>query len=158
MRIRCAAACLFAVMLAWQPLAAQEVVGAQEIPPEVADILENPSSQDDYHKSVRCIPTARIRSAKALDDQHVVFELGRRQYYLVQLPRRCPGMKAGRPVAYKTTTGSSLCRLDTIHGLLDFGVGDSRLGPSCVIPTFQEISVEQLDLLRETARNSSARN
>ena len=118
------------------------------VPPEVQAILSQPSESSLYPEEQRCLPLHRIRSVTALDERHVVFRMGRREYYLVQFQHRCPGLRRNDPVAYETLNGMSVCSHDTMRGLLRYGIGDNRLGPPCAIPGFQQLSQEQLDALK----------
>ena len=115
-------------------------------------MLSQPSDPSDYAAEERCLPIHRIRQVDALDNRHVLFRMSRKTLYLVQLPHRCPGLRRNDPVAYETLNGMSVCTHDAIRGTLGFGPGSSRLGPPCAIPGFQEISVEQLAVLRESLR------
>ncbi len=122
------------------------------LPAEVEALLSEPSDPSDYFEEKRCLSTHRIRDVDALDDRHVVFRMNRKALYLVQFPHRCPGLRRNGPVAYETLNGMSVCAHDAIRGTFQYGVGDARLGPPCAIPGFQEITVEQLSLLRESLR------
>ncbi len=122
------------------------------LPAEVEAILSEPSAQSDYAEEERCLPIHRIREIDALDNRHVVFRMSRKALYLVQLPHRCPGLRRNDPVAYETINGMSVCRHDAIRGTFRYGPGDTRLGPPCAIPGFQEVTPEQLAAIREALR------
>ena len=142
-----------AFLCLWAGLAFAEEQPA--LPADVEALLSEPSGQSDYAEEERCLPIHRIREVDALDDRHVVFRMSRKKYYLVQLPHRCPGLRRNDPVAYETINGMSVCSLDAIRGTFRFGPGDSRLGPPCSIPGFQEVTVEQLATLREFLRQEN---
>ena len=127
------------------------------LPADVEALLSEPSDPSDYAEEQRCLPIHRIREVDALDERHVVFRMSRKTYYLVQFPHRCPGLRRNDPVAYETLNGMSVCSHDAIRGTFRFGPGDSRLGPPCSIPGFQEITVEQLATLREFLRQGKQR-
>lgn len=128
-----------------------------EQPLDVEDILSADPEAADYVESVRCLPARRIRSAMALDDRHIVFRVSRNERYLVQLQRRCPGVRKNDTIAYETSNGSSICRQDSIRGMYGFGPGSRQLGPRCMITGFQQITPEQLELLRESLKQARAR-
>ena len=130
---------------------------ADEEPLDVEEILSADPETEDYVKSVRCLPVRRIRSATALDDRHIVFRVSRSELYLVQLSRRCPGIRRNDTIVYETTGGMSVCRNDSVRGTFGYGPGSRQLGPRCNIPEFQRIVPEQLDLLRESLRQSKSR-
>ena len=123
-----------------------------EAPPEVEAILSTPAEPSDYAAEERCVPIRNIREVKALDDRHVTFRVGRNDLYLVQFKHRCPSLRRNDPVAYESLNGISLCRQDFIRGFTRFGMGEGRLGPPCSIPGFQQISEEQLAMLRAALR------
>ncbi len=129
----------------------------EEGPLDVEEILSGAPDSGDYVESVRCLPTSRIRSVTALDDRHIVFRANRGERYLVQLPRRCPGIRRNETIAYESTSGNSVCRGDGIWGTFGFGPGTRKLGPRCTIPGFQRITPEQVELLRESLRQARAR-
>jgi len=139
-----------AILCLWTGLAfAEERPG---LPAEVEALLSKPSVPSDYIKERRCLSIHRIREVDALDDRHLVFRMGRKALYLVRFPHRCPGLRRNGPVAYESLNGMSVCTHDAIRGTFRYGAGDARLGPPCAIPGFQEITVEQLTLLRESLR------
>ena len=128
--------------------------GAREppaLPAEVEAILSEPAASD-YPGEEQCIPRRRIREVKVVDERHVTFKVGREQLYLVQFKHRCPGLRRNDPVVYESPNGMSLCKHDTIRGLLPFGFGDNRVGPPCHIPGFQQITPEQLLALQEALK------
>lgn len=139
-----------AVFCLWAGLAFAEE--QPPLPAEVEALLSEPSAESDYAEEERCLSIHRIREVEALDDRHVVFRMSRKAFYLVQLPHRCPGLRRNDPVAYETLNGMSVCAHDAIRGTFSYGPGNARLGPPCAIPGFQEITVEQLAMLRESLR------
>jgi len=76
----------------------------------------------------------------------------RRECYVVQFQHRRPSLRRNDPVAHETLNGISVCGHDTKRGLLRYGISDSRLGPPCAIPGFQQLSQEQLDALELAPR------
>ncbi len=131
--------------------AADKVPAADEAALDVETILSEAASSEDYVEDARCIQMARIRQVKALDERHVTFQVGRDNYYLVQLPHRCPGLRRNATVAYESTNSMSLCKLDTIRAFFEHG--SMRLGPPCSIPGFQAITREQLALIKEALQD-----
>ena len=142
-----------ALLLIFAPLTA---LGDEE-PLDVEEILNADPEAEEYVKTVRCLPVRRIRSATALDDRHIVFQISRTERYLVQLPRRCPGLRRNDTIVYEAVSGMSVCRNDSIRGTFGFGPGSRELGPRCPITEFQRITPEQLDLLRESLKQAKTR-
>ena len=144
---------LLTLLLASLPFAGS----AGEEPLDVEEILSAEPESEDYVKSVRCLPTRRIRSATALDGQHIVFRVSRRESYLVRLARRCPGIRRQDTIVYEASGGMSICRNDSVRGTFGYGVGSRQLGPRCPITDFQRITPEQIELLRETLKQAKSR-
>ncbi len=121
-------------------------VVAEEINPplDVETILNTPSEKTEYVDEHRCIQSRLIRKIEVLDDRHVVFQLARDRYFLVQFDHRCPAMRPTSTIAYESN-GSRVCALDRIRPLNGWGGGIP-----CQIPGFQEINEDQMSLLRDT--------
>lgn len=120
---------------------------ADRAPLDVETILTTPS-ETEYAESPRCLSTSRIRRTEVLDDRHIVFHMSRDQYYLVQFPHRCPTLERNSGLMYDVE-GSRLCQMNRIRAINGSGMSRS-IGPVCMVPGFQEVSVEQVALLRES--------
>jgi len=117
------------------------------MPDTVEEILKTPADEEEYGDSPQCLSINRIRDSEVLDGQHVVFRVGRDTYYLVQFKRRCPLLDRNDTIMYTVRT-SRLCVLDSIRSVQGAAYG-APPGPPCAIPSFRQISKEQLDALRE---------
>jgi hypothetical protein len=117
------------------------------VPDSVEEILQTPADEEAYGDSPQCLSINRIRDSEVLDGQHVVFRVGRDTYYLVQFKRRCPLLDRNDTIMYTVRT-SRLCVLDSIRSVEGAAYG-SPPGPPCPIPSFRQISEEQLDALRD---------
>lgn len=114
---------------------------------DVETILTTPS-ETEYTESVRCLSTNRIRRTEVLDDRHIVFHMSRDRYYLVQFPHRCPTLDKNSGLMYDVQ-GSRLCQLNRIRAVNGSGMSRS-IGPVCMVPGFEEVSIEQVALIRES--------
>lgn len=114
---------------------------------DVETILTTPS-ESEYTESERCLSTSRIRRTEVLDDRHIVFHMSRDRYYLVQFPHRCPTLDKNSALMYDVQ-GSRLCQLNRIRAVNGSGMSRS-IGPVCVLPGFEEVSIEQVALIRES--------
>lgn len=119
----------------------------QEAPLDVEAILTTPS-ETAYTESVRCISTSRIRRTEVLDDRHIIFHMPKDQFLLVQFPHRCLMLDKRSTLMYEVQ-GSRLCQLNWVRAVNGAGMS-SVVGPLCMIPGFQEVSVEQVALIRES--------
>ena len=122
----------------------------------VEEILQRDPEASDYGEAPRCLNTRRIRRTQVLDEQHVLIEVGRDEYYLVQFKHRCPMLRRGEPVIYEPT-GNRLCEMDALRGVLDQGLGDLRPGPRCNIPAFQSMTEAQVAQLKEALKSNRER-
>jgi hypothetical protein len=121
----------------------------------VEEILNEPAAADEYGDSPRCIQTTRIRDTQVLDGQHIVFRVRGDKYYLVRLDFACPRLRRGSGIMYESS-GRRLCTLSWVRAISGFG-GSSDFGPPCQIPGFQEITREQVDLLKDQLKNTRRR-
>lgn len=143
-------------LLALAPAAqGAEPADPEPILPSLDELLASDAAVD-YDQSKRCLSLHKFDEVKALDENHILFELHGGNYYLVQLERRCPGLLPQNAVGYEHRS-SRLCATDRVRGI---GVSGS-FSPSCQLGRFQPISEEQLALLEEAiehrARNPAQR-
>jgi hypothetical protein len=124
----------------------------QKTPLTVDEILQRDPTQEDYIDTPRCIRARQIRDLDVIDDQHIVFEVARNEYYLVRFERRCPGLRRGSPVIYEPGGSGQLCVLDGIRATYDNGLGNITPGMRCAIPKFESVSKEQVVLLKDALK------
>ena len=130
--------------------------GPAEKQARVEAILTQTSETADYMESERCLNANQYRHIQILDNQHIVFEGRRGQYWLNRLPMRCPGLRRGSTIAIeRATTISSLCRLDSIAVYDWLGSPWYRRwplpwgsGPKCALGEFQPITELQLGAIK----------
>ena len=96
--------------------------------------------------SDRCLPARRIRDVDVLDRRTLVFDMGRKDNYLVRLKRQCFGLRRNTPISYEIH-GGRLCRLDGIRALENWGFNRFVQGPRCTIPSFIKVSEAELELV-----------
>ena len=122
----------------------------------VETILAESSERADYVEPERCLNANQYRHIQILDDQHIVFEGRRGQYWLNSLPMRCPGLRRGSTIAIeRVSTISSLCKLDSIAVYDWFDWPWYRRwpvpwgsGPKCPLGEFQPITELQLGAIK----------
>lgn len=143
---------------AWSEIPAAEAAPDAPADPDdktapalVDDILNATTDKDAYVDSPRCLRLHKIRGVQVIDERHIAFRTGRDEYFLVQMQHRCPGLTRESAIAYATNS-SRVCELDQLHAVIRFGPTSERLGPACAIPGFQEITREQLTVLRDSLR------
>lgn len=115
--------------------------------PSLAEVLGAEDDEALATTTQRCLDTRRIRTHRAIDDQHLVFQMRGGENLLVEFPRRCQGLQRGGTLKYQSTSGR-LCRADSIRVLMNRGFGGFDAGPPCIISGFQPITPEQLDYLK----------
>jgi len=134
-------------------LAAQDEEPSDATEPalSVEEILKRDPSSSDYGEAPRCLQTRLIRSTEVLDERHVVFEVRRDEFFLVQFEHRCPGLRRNQPIMTEPTAGR-LCQLDGIRPLYDHGLGGYQPGMRCAIPGFVSVTKEQIVQLKDALK------
>ena len=123
----------------------------------VEGILQRDPKDSDYSKSETCIDTRRIRTSKVLDDRHLVFVLSGRKHYLLQLKRRCIGLRPNQMIRYEIR-GGRLCRGDTFQGMDRFAGNMEVPSARCVVPGFETIAEEQYETLKVMIKDERDRS
>ncbi len=129
------------------PAGAEETAADAEQSAE--ELMSREPTVDDYAGFTRCIDMKRIRNTKVLDERHLVVEMRSKEYYVVQLARRCPGLRRNRPVMTEPR-GRQLCQYDSVRAMYDNGFGGLEPGTRCTIPGFHSVTKEQVAQLRES--------
>ncbi len=125
---------------------ADAISPAQQAAQQRVDALFSDGADTQLKAGERCLPARRIRSVDVLDSRTLVFDVGRNQNYLVRLQRQCFGLRKNTPITYEIT-GGRLCKLDGIRSLENWGGNRLVPGPRCTIPSFIEISQDELELV-----------
>ena len=121
-----------------------------EEPLDLETILNTTVDKEAYVDVSRCISRHKIRDVTIIDDKHVAFRISRDKYYLVVLAHRCPMLERDSTLSYETR-GARVCVGDSLRGVIRYGT-ITRIGPACYIPGFQEITREQLVLIKDSVR------
>lgn len=90
---------------------------------------------------VRCIPYNRLDRTEILSRRYILFQVGRKEYYVNVLKRDCPSLNPRRRLLLETD-GSRICNLDIVRVVTDDGFGTTRVfsgGRSIAIPGFSEV-------------------
>jgi hypothetical protein len=99
-------------------------------------------AQDDDgidDESESCLSMNLVRSARAIDDETILFELRDGRMYLNSLDQDCPGLRRNNRFSYNLRTGARiprLCHTDTITVIERSGDGFT-----CGLGRFEPISV-----------------
>ncbi len=125
--------------------------------PSVEEILTREPDAEDYTAQERCIQTRRIRRTEVLDEKHIALHMGRDEYYLIQFDHRCPGLRPKQAVIFETSMSNRLCSLDGIRSTYNTGLGGFSTGPRCSVPGFQQVTKEQVVLLKDTLKLQARR-
>ncbi|MEM7282534.1 MAG: hypothetical protein AAF438_13000 [Pseudomonadota bacterium] len=111
----------------------------------------------------RCITNLRWEQAEIINEQHILFRVSRKKYFVNYLDRRCSALKPGRKLLFQNR-GSRTCRRDTVSVLEtgSFGrtqvlsrgqfvtVPGNELG-TCVLGYFNEVNEAGVAILRNQA-------
>lgn len=69
-----------------------------------------------------CIRHQSIKRTKVLDDNHIIFEMRNKKFFLNTLERKCPRLGFERAISY-TVRGGRLCNVDFVSVLDPLGIG-----------------------------------
>ena len=102
----------------------------------VADDEEKEDTADDAAAKKICINSHQVRSFDPLSDRYVFIEAGSKNYYLLTMANRCPGLKYSNVIAFKDTT-SRICA----NGFSDIVYRDmGRTQSSCRIGPIEKVA------------------
>lgn len=123
-----------------------------------AEFLENPEEIvdeiDDSLRPEHCLSLIRIDRTDVLDDQNIIFYMRGGKIYRNVLPHRCSGLRNRDAFMYRTTM-NQLCDLDIITVLDQIGIGFTQ-GNSCGLSTFQPVTKDGVDYLKEQINRARA--
>ena len=97
-------------------------------------------------ESQSCLSMNLVRSARAIDDRSILFELRDGRLFLSSLDQECPGLRRNNRFSYNLRTGARiprLCYTDTITVIERSGDGFT-----CGLGRFEPISVAAAEELR----------
>ncbi|WP_138379671.1 hypothetical protein [Luteithermobacter gelatinilyticus] len=124
-------------------LLASAASGAAEDSTESDDPLKELDKFTRTGKYENCVTLTQIDSTKVLDDQHILFEMKGRKYYLNKLPHKCSRLGFEKSFTYRLSI-NRLCNVDIIT-VIDTTSG--IVGPSCGLGKF-----ELLEMKKDTAQ------
>ncbi|RMF09910.1 MAG: hypothetical protein D6763_06955 [Alphaproteobacteria bacterium] len=118
---------LAGVLLSGAAAADSHEKAIEKVPEELSKYTRTGDVQD-------CLQTYLIRSANVLDDRHIIFETRGGDYYLNQLPHRCPQLGFEERFGYTLRGPNRLCHVDFITVLTTTGPG-----ASCGLGKFEKL-------------------
>lgn len=105
------------------------------------------SADEHMQEAEHCVSLTRIRSSDVIDDKRILFEMLGGDYYLNELPHKCPGLDFEDAFMYRTSIGQ-LCDMDIVTVLTNAGFG-LQPGASCGLGMFRPISEQEAKMLME---------
>jgi len=133
---------------------------ARKTEEDIASILSEPLDEEEYGKPKRCLSGNDYRDFEVLDDQRIVFEGRGDKLWLNQLRGRCPGLREGRVLRFRSSLElGRICDLDRFE-VLDWVYlpryqrwpWEWWQGVPCTLGEFQPVSEAQLEAMREALR------
>jgi hypothetical protein len=113
----------------------------------IDEILSQPMEEEEYAEAVRCLPTHSYRSARVLDDHHVLFEGSGGRAWLNRLRHRCVGLRPNSTLRFRLRENRA-CELDTFEAVDSFlGVWDRASG-TCSLGRFMPVTPEQVEAIK----------
>lgn len=104
-------------------------------------------AEEHMKEAEHCISLNRIQSSTVIDDRRILFEMRGGDFYLNELPHKCPGLDFEEAFMYRTSIGQ-LCDMDIVTVLINAGFG-LQSGASCGLGMFQPISGQEAEMLKE---------
>ena len=129
-----------------QQEASAEQASTQDATLDVAAILANPLTEDDYRETRNCLRIRDIDDVEILDDNVVMFHGRRRELWLNQLSSQCLGLEPDMVVNLHSF-GGTICRLDRFRGRQRFQPLVA-ITAECRLGTFETIDELQAEALR----------
>ena len=118
-------------------------------PDSVGSVVDLATDEATYRDARSCISMSAIRGHTILDGGHIVFHLPRGRYALSQLKPRCASLQRNDVIQLNPSSIASLCALDRVEVLRSvLGPGSLEVIDTCVLGVFEEISREQLSVLK----------
>lgn len=84
-----------------------------------------------------CVNLRNIRSTKIIDSRTIEFKMAGGKTYRNTMPYSCPSLKFEERFSYRTSQ-NSLCNVDIIHVLHNYG-GGLQQGAGCGLGKFQQV-------------------
>jgi hypothetical protein len=122
-----------------------------ETSPSVDDVLSGKTNDGEYTSTKRCLRSDSIVRARPLNDRYIVFETGRTERWLAKLTQPCPQLRPDAKLMYETRN-DLICEWDDVRVMFDNGLAAPTLGPRCQLPSFQQITQQQVDALRQALK------
>ncbi|MEZ5557619.1 MAG: DUF6491 family protein [Pseudomonadales bacterium] len=127
---------------------------------DVAAILSQPLDAEEYGETRRCLMSAQYHNIRILDDQRVVFEGTGNKLWLNQLRGRCPDLRAGQALRFRSRIDlGRICDLDHFEVVDWFDwpwyrhwPWDRWSGMSCTLGPFQPVTEAQVDAIRDALK------
>ena len=125
----------------------QTAEARQQAEEEIDTILNQPLNEEEYGKSVRCLPTLSYNSVEILDDQRLVFKGVGNRWWLNQLRNRCPGLRPRDTLRFDLTS-SRLCEMDQVTAIDRFFYFWERTSATCMLGKFEPVTEDQVAAIK----------
>lgn len=142
-----------------EPPASAELTTAEKI----TALLALDSDEDMYGSADRCISRRQVERYQVLDSNLLLIHGRRGKNWVNQFPRKCIGLRRNMALIMEVR-GAQVCANDIFYArqqwerMDNLGVRGTPLGSvSCVFSEFQQVSDEQVDMIREAAKNGAFR-
>lgn len=149
------------------PAAEGTTATTQEAPLTTAQkieaLLAETPELEEYETGKRCLRRNQVRRFEVLDASLLLLHGRKGKFWISQFPRKCIGLRRNMPLVMEVR-GSQLCSNDRFYGRQPWerfdglGARSGNLGSvQCLFSTFEAVSQEQADMIREAAKNGAFR-
>lgn len=119
---------------------------------QLDSVLAQFDTDTDYAATERCLSTFRYDSVEVLDDRHLLFKSPQGdKSWLNTLRQRCPGLRPDDTL-YFELRDNRVCSLDMVSVVDRAFFFWERMGPTCGLGEFHELTAPQAQLIREAMR------
>ena len=141
--------------------------GTEEVPlvaeegeiTSLEQILASEISDREYEHTVRCIDNRKVKDYDVLNNRFVIAVMKNQDKYLIQLKRKCAGLRVGALLRFDSHRGNTarICANDYIRSSILEAPGRIEWGPPCRIPGFEPIEDAQIEQLRRGLQSQRVR-
>lgn len=115
---------------------------------DIASILEQPLPAE-FGDTEKCLSNSRVKSYRALDEHHLLFEGSKDRYWVNTLRGRCSALNWGDVLVVKHYSGSRFCEFDRFNVADWFDLPRNlntggNLGMDCTLGSFQPVTADQV--------------
>ena len=116
----------------------------------VDEILGGTPKPEDYSGPVKCLHRDAYTNVEVIDGETLLFHGRREKAWVNRLRNACNGLRRHDTLVFKMHSGR-VCNFDTVNGADTFGGRLQLTGARCGLGSFDPVTAEQAQRLRDLA-------